>query len=100
MSISKIEKTLGLPRSSISKYNKNQPSAIKISQIANLLDTSSDYLLGESDDISSPMEQLARIASNIGKGLSDDEMKIIEAFRKADEIDRRSVLRILRLEDK
>jgi len=100
MSISKIEKTLGLPRSSISKYNKNQPSAIKISQIANLLDTSSDYLLGESDDISSPMEQLARIASNIGKSLSDDEMKIIEAFRKVDEIDQRSVLRILGLADK
>lgn len=100
MSISKVEKALGLPRSSISKYNKNQPSAIKISQIANLLGTTSGYLLGETDDISSSMEQLIRIASNIGNKISDDEAKIIEAFRKADEIDQRSVLRILRLEDK
>jgi len=100
MSISKVEKALGLPRSSISKYNKNQPSAIKISQIANLLGTTSGYLLGETDDISSSMEQFIRIASNIGNNISDDETKIIEAFRKADEIDQRSVLRILGLADK
>jgi len=100
MSISKVEKALGLPRSSISKYNKNQPSAIKISQIANLLGTTSGYLLGETDDISSSMEQFIRITSNIGNKISCDEAKIIEAFRKADEIDQRSVLRILGLEDK
>ena len=41
-SIKKIEEELGLPRSSISKYDKNQPSFDKIWKIANFLGVSLD----------------------------------------------------------
>lgn len=36
-SINRLEKELGFPRSSISKYNKNVPSMEKIQKIADLL---------------------------------------------------------------
>ena len=44
-SINRLELELGFARSSISKFNKNMPSAEKIQQIADLLGVSVDYLL-------------------------------------------------------
>ena len=44
-SVNRLEKELGFARSSISKFNKNTPSAEKIQQIADILDVKVDYIL-------------------------------------------------------
>lgn len=49
-SINRLEKELGFPRSSISKYNKNVPSMEKIQKIADLLNVSIDQIIGEERD--------------------------------------------------
>lgn len=46
-SINRLEKELGFPRSSISKYNKNIPSMEKIQKIADFLHVSIAGITGE-----------------------------------------------------
>lgn len=46
-SINRLEKELGFPRSSISKYNKNIPSMEKIQKIADFLHVSITDITGE-----------------------------------------------------
>lgn len=48
-SINKLEKELGFPRSSISKFNKNKPSMDKIKQIADFLGVSTDLIIGNEE---------------------------------------------------
>lgn len=43
-SINRLEKEMGLPRSSISKYNKNVPSVERLQQIADFLNVPLDQL--------------------------------------------------------
>ncbi len=45
ISINKLELELELPRSSISKYNKNSPSINKVQKIADFLGISVEYLM-------------------------------------------------------
>ena len=52
VSIHKLEQDLGLPRSSVSKYSKNTPSADRLARIADYLGVSVDYLLSEKSDTS------------------------------------------------
>lgn len=52
VSIHKLEQDLGLPRSSVSKYSKNKPSAGRLARIADYLGISVDYLLSEKSDTS------------------------------------------------
>lgn len=49
-SINRLEKELGFPRSSISKYNKNIPSMEKIQKIADFLHVSITEITGESEE--------------------------------------------------
>lgn len=49
-SINRLEKELGFPRSSISKYNKNVPSMEKIQKIADFLNVSIADITGESGE--------------------------------------------------
>ena len=77
-SINKLEQELGFARSSINKFNKNKPSIDKLTQIAELLDVSVDYLTtGEEKDFSSELtskderdiaKDLDRIMGEIKKG--------------------------------
>ena len=48
-SINRLEKELGFARSSISKFNKNVPSAEKIKMIADLLGVSLDTILNDEE---------------------------------------------------
>ena len=48
-SINRLEKELGFPKSSISKYNVSAPSIDKLKKIANLLGVRIDYLIGNED---------------------------------------------------
>lgn len=51
ISVNKLEKELGFPRSSISKYNRNKPSSDKIQKISEFLGVSVDYLIsGKEND--------------------------------------------------
>lgn len=57
-SINRLEKELGFPRSSISKYNKNIPSMEKIQKIADFLNLSiSDIIKEENDKKTSTLTQ-------------------------------------------
>lgn len=60
-SINKIEKDLGLPKGSISKYDKNIPSIATIAKIANYLDTSIDSLTPESNLLEESTDRLHSI---------------------------------------
>ena len=51
-SINRLEKELGFPRSSISKYNKNIPSMEKIQKIADFLHVSIADITGEEKELS------------------------------------------------
>ena len=51
-SINKLEKELGFARSSINKFNKNNPSADKIQQIADFLGVTTDYLMTGEEKVS------------------------------------------------
>lgn len=80
-------------KSSISKIEKESNDIYQsdVLKFAQALGTSVQYLMGWTDE-NEDFKQLFKI--------SEQETDIIVAFRNADEIDRRSVLRILRLEDK
>lgn len=47
ISVNRLEKDLGLPRSSVRKYSKNKPSAERLTLIADYLDVSLDSLIKE-----------------------------------------------------
>lgn len=88
-SINSLEKELGFPRSSISKYNKNVPSMEKIQKIADLLNVSIDQIIGEERDNTNKYyinEETAKTAQEIFENdrvlfdvyRSDDKEKLIE----------------------
>lgn len=77
-SINKLEKELELPRSSISKYNKNVPSIERIKKIADFLDVSVETLTNDSD-ISAPNgyyfnEETAQMAQDL---FENKELRIL-----------------------
>ena len=67
-SINRLEKELGFPRSSISKYNKNIPSMEKIQKIADFLHVSIADITGEEKEGGEKYylnEETAQIAQEI-----------------------------------
>lgn len=70
-SINKLEKELGFPRSSISKFNKNKPSMDKIKQVADFLGVSTDSIIGNEDQETSNLTR--RDTKEIENILSDTE---------------------------
>ncbi len=77
-SINRLELELGFARSSISKFNKNTPSAEKIQQIADLLDVSVDYLLnGKEVDETKERSLTARDEKDIEQILKQTEEQLL-----------------------
>lgn len=76
ISINKLELELELPRSSISKYNKNSPSIDKIQKIADFLGVSVECLTtgGEKEDSSIyyTNEETAKLAQEM---FEDEDMR-------------------------
>lgn len=75
ISINKLETELRLPRSSVSKYNKNSPSIDKVQKIADFLEFPLEYLTtGEKED--SPVyytnEETAKLAQEM---FEDEDMR-------------------------
>lgn len=83
-------------KSSISKIEKESNDIYQsdVLKFAQALGTSVQYLMGWTEEKEEKEENEQDFA------ISEQEAKIILAYRNADEIDKRSVLRILRLEDK
>ena len=50
ISISKLERKLDFPKSSICKWDKNEPSIRKVQKVAKLLDVTIDSLLKDNND--------------------------------------------------
>ena len=77
-SINRLELELGFARSSISKFNKNTPSAEKIQQIADLLGVSVDYLLNGKEASEAKERSLTtRDEKDIEKILKQTEEQLI-----------------------
>lgn len=82
-SINRLEKDLGFPRSSISKYNKNVPSMEKIQKIADLLNVSIDEIIGEERDNTGKYyinEETAKTAQEI----FENDRVLFDVYRSAD----------------
>ena len=68
---------LGFARSSISKFNKNTPSAEKIQQIADLLGVSVDYLLNGKEASEKEHSLTAKDEKDIEKILKQTEEQLL-----------------------
>lgn len=77
-SVNRLEQELGFARSSISKFNRNTPSAEKIQQIADFLNVSVDYLLN-GKEVAEPKEQslTAKDEKDIEKILKQTEERLL-----------------------
>lgn len=64
MSLAELERKLGFSNGIISTWKKSNPSIDKVEKVANLFDTTTDYLLGRTDDPSIPNNNENRINSN------------------------------------
>ena len=76
-SINRLEKELGLPRSSISKYNKNVPSMEKIQKIADFFGVTLDFLMSGNFDTKKGYyinEEAAEMAQEL---FENKEMRIL-----------------------
>ena len=66
-----LEKKLGLGNGSVSRWDKNIPSADKLQKVADYFNVSTDYLLGRTDSPSFDPPTLV---------LTPDEQAAVEAF--------------------
>lgn len=72
ISINKLETELRLPRSSVSKYNKNSPSIDKVQKIADFLEFPLEYLTtGEKED--SPVYYINEETAKLAQEMFEDE---------------------------
>lgn len=83
VSINKIEKELGFARSSISKYNTNDPGISKIIQIADFLNVSIDYLVSGGADTVNDEQHIGTLAAHHeGEQWTDEELQEFEDFKR------------------
>ena len=74
---------IGLQFGTVSKYEKDEISipAENLSKIADVLDTTTDYLLGRNTTINEPIALAASTKNKIDiSGVSDEDRKAIERF--------------------
>lgn len=82
ISINKLEKELGFARSSISKYNSNDPGISKVMQISDFLGVSIDYLVSGGEDSPEHDQNVHNIAAHHDtEEWTDEELKEVEDFK-------------------
>jgi len=93
VSLSELERSIGISNGSISKWEKSSPKADTLQKVADYFNVSVDYLLGRTDN--KYMNENQEIDDNIleraldsamsydGKGISDADRPIIKNFIKA-----------------
>lgn len=64
MSLAELERKLGFSNGIISTWKKSNPSIDKVEKVANLFDTTTDYLLGRTDNPTIPNNSENHINSN------------------------------------
>lgn len=82
---------IGVSQNQISKYEdgKNSPSARRLEMLADVLLTSTDWLLGRTDIVDRPLR---------GEGdLTEEERKLVQIFRSKDSNDRIKLLKMAEL---
>ena len=91
LKLSDVAKGAGIPYSSLTdwKVGRSAPKVDKLCKIADFLDVSLDYLVRKKE-VNTPNHY----------DITAYEYEIILAYRKADDIDKHSVDRVLRLEDR
>lgn len=96
ISADKVAEALGVSRSTIFRYEKGDIDKVPSEQlepIARVLKTSVGYLMGWVED---PGVAISGGFAESSMKLSDDEMAIVELYRRASEDDRLAVNLILR----
>lgn len=81
-SVNRLEQELGFARSSISKFNKNMPSAEKIQQIADRLDVSVDYILSGKE--SAELKEISLTARD-ERDIAKDLDRIMNEIKNGDD---------------
>ncbi len=113
-SIAKIEELAGLSPNSLYKWKTQTPKIDKLKSIADLLDVSTDYLLGRTDkkhyydltekderDIQKDLENMIADLKNSGPlAFSKDGVEMSEATQEALIISLENALRIAKIEAK
>lgn len=83
ISINKLEIELGLPRSSISKYNKNSPSIDKVQRIADFLEFPLEYLTtGEKEE--SPIYYTNKETAAVAQKIFEEDKVLFDVYRSTD----------------
>lgn len=96
ISADKVAETLGVSRSTIFRYEKGDIDKVpseKLEPIARVLKTSVGYLMGWVED---PSISTSGRFTEPNAELSEDEMALVELYRRANEDDRQAVRLILR----
>lgn len=94
LSISKVEDQAGIGANSLYNWRTKVPSSENVAKVAKVLHTTTDYLLGLSDDPSVKDEGLTnnqkRVAYSIDPDISDEEREaIISMVKEAMKLRRR-----------
>ena len=90
ISINKLEKSLELPRSSVSKFNANTPNAVTLQKIAEFLDTTVEFLvtgeLKQSSSLTSKDERdIAKRLESTLKELESEQQGLMFSGEPLDE---------------
>ncbi len=88
LSQDELASRIGTSQRQVSFYEngKNEPTAHVLDALASVLNTTSDYLLGRSDDVLRPL--------NDEGDLSSEEIKMIETIRSVNPERRRQILKV------
>lgn len=84
ITLNRLERELGLSKSSIAKWDTNAPSVDKVAKVAKYFDVSVDYLLGlvESSNDTLEINTLAASSDIPINEMDDDEKEELENFAK------------------
>lgn len=88
ISIAELERTLQIANGTISKWDKQNPSIIPLTKIANYFNVTTDYLIGREPTMTDKSNSKAQLlAAHIDDDVSDEEMAqildYIELVKKA-----------------
>lgn len=91
ISIAELEEKVGFSKNSIYSWKKNKPSADKLESVADFLNTSTDYLLGRTDNPylddsereRTVEEALESVMNYKGKPISENDRAVLKNIVEA-----------------
>ena len=85
MSLQDTAKSAGIGINSIYQWKKQTPSVDRIKLVADVLNVSVDYLLGNTDDMNANKNATANEPVNLDKALSEEGMAMFDGQPLSDE---------------